>query len=302
MAQLNELGQLVDDCDVYLEMLTDDESALSELESTVSTLERVLDQMEIHTLLSGKYDTSDAIFSIQAGAGGTDAQDWVQILIRLYTRWCEDKSYNVSIIDQHDGEEAGIKSVTIKVSGDYAYGYLKHEKGVHRLVRLSPFNANNKRQTSFAMVDVVPHIEDLSDQVTIDEGDLRIDTFRASGAGGQHVNKTDSAVRITHIPTGIVVSSQSSRSQQSNKQVAMDILSSRLVQLMEEQHKDHVNDIRGEKKDIAWGNQIRSYVFHPYKLVKDLRSGEQTSQLQDVLDGDIDSFIFSVMRMGRQNS
>jgi peptide chain release factor 2 len=289
----------LDDFNTCLDLLDedpDDTDLLTEAQSLKTDLQRHIDTLELTALLSGKYDTYDCVFSIFAGAGGTDAQDWVQMLLRMYTRWFEKKGYTVTILEETMGDEAGIKSVTAVVSGDYAYGYLKAENGVHRLVRLSPFNANNKRQTSFAAVDIIPKIEHATTDIKIDTKELKIDTFRASGAGGQHVNKTDSAVRVTHLPTGIVATSQSSRSQGDNKSEAMGVLMSKLVRLMEKEHKAHVNDLRGTVTENAWGNQIRSYVFHPYKLVKDLRTTVETSNLQSVMDGDLDLFIESNLR------
>ena len=289
----------LDDFSACIDLLDedpDDTDLLSEAQSLKTDLQRHIDTLELTALLSGKYDTYDCVFSIFAGAGGTDAQDWAQMLLRMYTRWFEKKGYTVTILEETMGDEAGIKSVTAVVSGEYAYGYLKAENGVHRLVRLSPFNANNKRQTSFAAVDIIPKIEHTTTDIKIDTKELKIDTFRASGAGGQHVNKTDSAVRVTHLPTGIVATSQSSRSQGDNKAEAMGVLMSKLVRLMEKEHKAHVNDLRGTVTENAWGNQIRSYVFHPYKLVKDLRTNVETSNLQSVMDGDLDLFIESNLR------
>ena len=274
-----------------LEEEGEDASVLAELNVATNCLELTLEELEIKAHLSGKYDTFNAFFSINAGAGGTDAQDWAYMLLRMYTRWFEKRGYKADVISQTMGEEAGIKSVLIQVEGDFCYGYLKNEVGIHRLVRLSPFNANNKRQTSFASVDVVPVIEQANSDFDIDSKDLKIDTYRASGAGGQHVNKTDSAVRITHLPTGLVATSQNSRSQGANKDTAMSILKSRLAKLMDDEHKEHVEELRGTVKDIAWGHQIRSYVFHPYKLVKDLRTQVETSNLQAVMDGDLDAFV-----------
>ena len=275
-------------------MLNEDEHddvALAEFKNVLTKLVERVDQIELQSLLSGKYDATSCYFSLNAGAGGTDAQDWNEMLLRMYLRWMEKKGFKTTIIDQTDGDEAGIKSVTVHVVGEFAYGYLKNEVGIHRLVRLSPFNANNKRQTSFAACDVIPEMTQDNLTIDIDTKDLRIDTYRASGAGGQHVNKTDSAVRITHLPTGLVAQSQQSRSQTANKETAMGILKARILVLLEKQEKEKIQDLRGDVKDIAWGNQIRSYVFHPYKLVKDLRTNVETSQLQAVMDGDIDVFI-----------
>ncbi len=296
-------GVAIEELEVYVDLLNsseEDSSVVNEVIALKQQIETRINHLELTALLSGKYDAHHCIFSIFSGAGGTDAQDWAQILLRMYTRWFEKKGYKVEVLDETVGDEAGIKSVTLIVSGEYAYGYLKNENGVHRLVRLSPFNANNKRQTSFAAVDVVPKIDANQAMIDIDSKTLKIDTFRASGAGGQHVNKTDSAVRITHLPTNIVVTSQSSRSQGANKEAAMAVLKSKLIKLMEDEHKDHVNDIRGNITENAWGNQIRSYVFHPYKLVKDLRTNIETSNLESVLNGELDLFINSGLRNSKQ--
>lgn len=284
--------ELIKEDDLYRQ----DSSLNDEYRVVFETFKSKIDVLEITALLSGDYDQYDAIFSINSGAGGTDAQDWAQMLLRMYVRWFEKKGYSFEILDEMMGDEAGIKSVTIHVKGEFVFGLLKQEIGVHRLVRLSPFNANNKRQTSFASVDVIPDIKDNLGELTIDPKELKIDTFRASGAGGQHVNKTDSAVRITHLPTGLVATSQASRSQLSNKETAMGILTSRLIMLMKEKHISKIQDLRGDVISNSWGNQIRSYVLHPYKLVKDLRTNLETSNVMDVLDGDIDDFIHSKLR------
>ena len=246
-------------------------------------------------LLSGEYDKNNAIVTLHVGVGGTDANDWTEMLLRMYTRWCESKSYSVETIDLIAGDEAGIKSVTLKVTGEYAYGYLKAEKGIHRLVRISPYNANGKRQTSFASMEVIPELTKEQD-ITIRPEDLKVDTYRASGAGGQHINKTDSAVRITHIPTGIVVQCQNERSQLSNRETAMEMLKSKLVELKERAHKEKIEDLTGELKDMGWGSQIRSYVFHPYSMVKDHRTNVETSNVNGVMDGDIDMFINAFLK------
>jgi peptide chain release factor 2 len=284
--------ELIKEDDLYRQ----DSSLNDEYKAVFEIFKSKIDVLEITALLSGDYDRYDAIFSINSGAGGTDAQDWAQMLLRMYVRWFEKKGYSFEILDEMMGDEAGIKSVTIHVKGEFVFGLLKQEIGVHRLVRLSPFNANNKRQTSFASVDVIPDIKDNLGELTIDPKELKIDTFRASGAGGQHVNKTDSAVRITHLPTGLVATSQASRSQLSNKETAMGILQSRLIMLMKEKHISKIQDLRGDVISNSWGNQIRSYVLHPYKLVKDLRTNLETSNVMDVLDGDIDDFIHSKLR------
>lgn len=257
-------------------------------------LEKKLKSFEIKLLFTEKYDDKNAIVNIFAGAGGTESQDWVEMLLRIYLRFSEKMNWATEIIDENKGEEAGYKSITIEITGDHAYGYLKAEDGVHRLVRLSPFDADNARHTSFAMVNVFPEIEDV--EVEIKENDLKIDTYRASGAGGQHVNTTDSAVRITHIPTGIVVTCQNQRSQSQNKETAMKYLKSKLVKYYEEKSDEEKKKIKGEIKQAAWGNQIRSYVLHPYKMVKDLRSKYETSDTQKVLDGEILDFIESVLK------
>lgn len=273
------------------ETLEKDGDMVSEFHQLITTFNQRVTDMELTSLLSGKHDDHDAIVSLFSGAGGTDAQDWTAMLLRMYTRWFETKDFSYEVIEQTVGDEAGIKSVTMLVKGDLVYGLLKHEHGVHRLVRQSPFNANSKRQTSFAALEVVPQIDTAVSDVKIDPKDLKIDTYRASGAGGQHVNKTDSAVRITHLPTGLVSTSQASRSQISNKETALKILMSRFVVLLEKEKKQEVSELRGEQKENAWGNQIRSYVLHPYKLVKDLRSQYETSHVSGVLDGDLDAFI-----------
>lgn len=298
------LTQCCEDAQAILALIDENpqeaEALEAEAQHYIESFQTKVEALEIQALLSDKHDSYNCIFSLNSGAGGTDAQDWAQILLRLYTRWLDKKQFSYEIIDQTMGEEAGIKSVTLMVKGLFAFGLLKNEVGVHRLVRLSPFNANSKRQTSFAAVDVIPEIEQDFSDLDIDPKDLRIDTFRSSGAGGQHVNKTDSAVRITHIPTGTVAQSQHSRSQISNRETALSILKSRLLQRMILEHKDKLTELRGTVADNSWGNQIRSYVFHPYKLVKDLRSEHETSDLQGVLDGDIDTFIYKYMLHKRQ--
>lgn len=270
--------------------MEEDEAMASEIEDMFADLKASLEQMRIKTLLSGKYDKCSAILSIHAGTGGVDAMDWASMLLRMYTRWCEKKGYDIRLIDLQDDTEAGIKSATLIVEGENAYGYLKNEKGVHRLVRISPFNAAGKRQTSFAQLEVVPELEeDLS--VEIDQEDLRIDTYRSSGAGGQHVNKTDSAIRITHLPTNIVVTCQNERSQHQNKETAMRILMSKLAELKEQEHKENLKELKGDYSMNTWGSQIRSYVFQPYTMVKDHRTGAETANVGAVMDGDLDYFI-----------
>jgi peptide chain release factor 2 len=277
------------------EMAKEEDAA--ELKKELEILVRKADELEIAALLGGEYDRSNAILSINAGAGGTDAQDWAQILLRMFSRWAESKEYKVEIPEISYGEEAGLKSVTLMISGLYAYGYLKTEVGIHRLVRISPFSSEGKRHTSFAAVEVIPEItEDI--EVQINPSELRIDTYRASGPGGQHVNKTDSAVRITHIPTGIVAQSQSDRSQRANREAAMKILKARLYEMMLLQRKEKIEELRGEKKKIEWGNQIRSYVFQPYTMVKDHRTGVEIGNVQKVIDGDMDEFMEAALRKG----
>ena len=273
----------------------DDADARQEVGQGLIELDASVAQLELESLLSGEYDNHNAILSIHPGAGGTESQDWAEMLLRMYLRWAEKRGYRTEILDRLDGEEAGIKSATILVEGDLAYGYLKAEKGVHRLVRISPFDASGRRHTSFASVDVLPEVED-DVTVELDPNDLRIDTYRASGAGGQHVNKTDSAVRITHIPTGIVVQCQSERSQHANREAAMKILRAKLAErkMLEQQQK--LQELRGEQHEIAWGNQIRSYVFCPYTMVKDHRTEYETGNVDSVMDGDIDPFIEAYLR------
>ncbi len=272
----------------------EDESIISEVSSGIQTLKEKLDKLKLETLLTGQYDKNNAILTLHAGAGGTEAQDWVQMLLRMYTRWAETKGYEVKILDFLDGEEAGIKSVTIHVIGENAYGYLRSEKGVHRLVRISPFDASGRRHTSFASLDVMPELDD-DVEVDINPEDLRLDTYRASGAGGQHINKTESAVRITHIPTGVVVACQTERSQFQNKDTAMKMLKSKLLELKEREQKEKIEDLKGIQMDIAWGSQIRSYVFCPYTLVKDHRTNFEIGDVNSVMDGEIDGFINSFL-------
>ncbi|MBA94664.1 MAG: peptide chain release factor 2 [Rickettsiales bacterium] len=281
--------------------LASDSELQTDYEKNIKIFVNQVADLENKSLLSGPYDTYNAYINFNAGAGGTDAQDWTEMLLRMYLRWCEKRQFKVDVLDKTSGDEAGIKSATCLVSGDLVYGYLKYEQGIHRLVRQSPFNANSKRQTSFAGIEVIPQIDTTVSTVTIDPKDLKVDTYRASGAGGQHVNKTDSAVRITHIPTGVVATSQASRSQASNKETALALLKSRLLIIMQEEKKQEVSQLKGEQKENAWGNQIRSYVLHPYKLVKDLRSNYETSDVQGVLDGDLDKFVESLLRIKKED-
>ena len=273
-----------------------EESLEEELKDSIKNLQKEIDKLEINTLLSGKYDKNNAILTIHPGAGGTESCDWAQMLYRMYTRWALDNGYEVKELDYLDGEEAGLKSVTFLVKGSYAYGYLKGEMGVHRLVRISPFDSGGRRHTSFASLEVLPEIsEDI--EININPDDLRIDTYRASGAGGQHVNKTSSAVRITHIPTNIVVSCQSERSQIQNRDTAMKMLKSKLLNLKEKEHKDKIEDLKGNQMDIAWGSQIRSYVFCPYTMVKDHRTNYEVGNIQGVMDGDLNDFMDAYLKM-----
>ncbi len=302
MKELKNLNDTVEECNglfrQYDDILTliemgyedDDPSMAVEIRQELDDFTAKFEELRVGTLLSGEYDRNNAILKLNAGAGGTESCDWCSMLYRMYTRWAERKGFALEVLDFLDGDEAGIKSVTFQVNGINAYGYLKSEKGVHRLVRISPFNAQGKRQTSFVSLDVMPDIEEDVD-VEIDEKDLRIDTYRSSGAGGQHINKTSSAIRITHIPTGTVVQCQNERSQFQNRDKAMQMLRAKLYLLKQEANVEKLSDIRGEVKDIAWGNQIRSYVLQPYKLVKDLRTEVETGNADAVLDGSLDPFI-----------
>lgn len=293
--RFNSLETSLDDIQVLSELLEDnDEDTAKEIISEVKRVEKEIEGFRIEILLSGEYDRNNTILTLHTGVGGSDANDWTSMLLRMYTRWCEKKGYSIETLDYLPGDEAGVKSVTLRVKGEFAYGYLKAEKGIHRLVRISPFNANGKRQTSFASVEVLPELTADQD-IEINPVDLRIDTYRAGGAGGQHVNKTESAVRITHIPTGIVVQCQNERSQFSNRDTAMAMLKSKLIELKERAHKEKIEDLTGELKDMGWGSQIRSYVFHPYSMVKDHRTGVETSNVNGVMDGEIDNFIASYL-------
>lgn len=275
---------------VSLAIEEDDESVLGEVKEGTHELSGELENMKLETLLSGKYDNNNAILTLHAGAGGTEAQDWCEMLYRMYTRWAERRGFKTETLDYLDGEEAGIKSVTFQIEGLNAYGYAKCEKGVHRLVRISPFDSSGRRHTSFASLDVMPAIED-DIEIDIRPEDLKVDTYRASGAGGQHINKTESAIRITHLPTGLVVTCQNERSQHKNRDIAMKMLKSKLVEIAEREQKEKIEDLKGVQMEIGWGSQIRSYVFHPYSMVKDHRTGYETGNTGAVMDGDIDGFI-----------
>ena len=294
-----ELKGAADDADTLMELAEeeDDESLMDEINESIDKVSKMASEFRLAALLKGDYDANSAILSLHAGAGGTEAQDWVSMLYRMYTRWAERKGYSVKVIDYLDGEEAGIKSVTFEVDGMNAYGYLRAEKGVHRLVRISPFDSSARRHTSFASLDVMPRLEDDDSAIEIPPEDIKMDVFRSSGAGGQHVNKTSSAVRLTHIPTGIVVSCQNERSQVQNRETCMSMLKSKLIEKRESEKLEQIQSIKGEMKRIEWGSQIRSYVFQPYTMVKDHRTGAETGNITAVMDGDLDTFINAYLIM-----
>jgi len=293
----DKLMRRAEDLETLIEMADEEneESLLDEIAAESEGLNAAVEALQLETLLKGPYDSSNAVLSLHAGAGGTEAQDWVSLLYRMYTRYCEQQGYSVKVIDLLDGEEAGIKSVTFEVDGDNAYGYLKAEKGVHRLVRISPFDSSGRRHTSFASLDVTPIFDDDSNDLDINPDDLRIDTYRSGGAGGQNVNKVSSAIRITHLPTGIVVQCQNERSQFQNKEMAMRILRGKLLELQERERMEQMAEIKGEMKRIEWGSQIRSYVFQPYTLVKDHRTGVENGNIQSVMDGALEPFIHAYL-------
>ena len=307
---LQRTKQLKDKVEKYEKLVTDwedalvlcdlaneenDESMLGEVKAAVEAVEAETEKMTLETLLSGNYDKNNAIITLHAGAGGTEAQDWCEMLLRMYQMYAQKSGYSVSTLDMLPGDDAGVKSATIMISGLNAYGYLKAEKGVHRLVRISPFDSSGRRHTSFASIEVMPEITD-DVEINIRTEDIKVDTYRASGAGGQHINKTDSAVRITHIPTGVVVACQTQRSQHQNREYAMRMLKSKLAEIAEQQQKEKIEDIKGVQKEIAWGSQIRSYVFHPYNLVKDHRTGFEAGNIQAVMDGGLEGFINAYLK------
>jgi peptide chain release factor 2 len=299
LEEFRKLEAEMEDLDGLVELAAEDESIADELDGQLTAMEQRLSELELERLFSGRYDQGDALVTVNAGAGGTDAQDWAEMVLRMEMRWAEGRGFKVELLEASPGEEAGIKSATFRVAGENAYGLYSAEKGVHRLVRLSPFDSANRRQTSFAGVEVAPVIEDV-EEVAIDADDLQVDTYRASGAGGQHVNKTDSAVRITHRPSGIVVQCQNERSQTQNRETAMKMLRSKLVELREREHAEELAREKGEAQDVNFGSQIRSYVLHPYTMVKDHRTNFEVGNAQGVLDGDLDGFVRAeLLRRGR---
>jgi len=309
LASFDQLTESLGDARALLEMLAEakaigesDDSLFAELGQELSELDRSVGRLELQSLFQGEYDEDDAVAELHAGAGGTDAQDWCEMMLRMYSRWAERRGFVVEVDETTEGQEAGLLSATVIIKGRFAYGLLSAERGVHRLVRMSPFDSQHRRQTSFASLEVTPFLEDLSDEVEVDEKELRIDTYRASGAGGQHINKTDSAVRLTHLPTGIVVSCQNERSQHQNKARAMQILTAKLAERARAERQAEMNALSGDQNDNAWGSQIRSYVMAPYQLVKDLRTNVETGNVDAVLDGDLDSFMEAELRRRREQA
>jgi peptide chain release factor 2 len=297
LERYKKLNSRYEDLGALIEMAEEeqDDSLVSEIRDETASLEQAISAMRLEQMLKGPYDSSNAVLSLHAGAGGTEAQDWTEMLYRMYTRYCESRGWTVRELDMLDGDDAGVKSVTFEVDGENAYGYLKAEKGVHRLVRISPFDSSGRRHTSFSSLDVTPIFDDDTGNIKIDPDDLRVDTFRSSGAGGQHVNKTSSAIRITHLPTGIVVQCQNERSQLQNKETAMRMLRGKLLELQEREREEQMSQIKGEMKKIEWGSQIRSYVFQPYTLVKDHRTGAENGNIQAVMDGELEPFIHAYL-------
>ena len=292
LERFEKLRQSYEDAETLLQMLEEenDPELLGEGEEAVAQVEKLVEELQLITMLSGEYDHNNAILTFHAGTGGTEAQDWAQMLFRMYTHWADSKGFKWKILDYIDGEDAGLKSADLLIEGENAFGYLKSEMGVHRLVRVSPFDSSGRRHTSFAAIEVMPEMSDDMD-IEINPDDLKVDTYRSGGAGGQHVNKTESAIRITHIPSGVIVACQNERSQHQNREVAMRMLKSKLLEIKEREHLDKIEDIKGEQKKIEWGSQIRSYVFMPYTLVKDHRTGCENGNIQAVMDGDLDPFI-----------
>lgn len=293
--RFDDLVNDLEEADLMLEMSEEEPGYLKEAGKLLSDIHKRVEELRLETLLAGDYDHLNAILTIHAGSGGLDAQDWAEMLFRMYCKWCDKAEYGYKILDLIRDTEAGIKTVTLSITGENAYGFLKSEKGVHRIVRISPFDSSGKRHTSFASVDIMPELDD-SIEIDINPADLKLDTFRASGAGGQHVNTTDSAVRITHMPTGVVVSCQNERSQLSNKNTAMKMLMAKLIELKEQEQKEKIEDLSGDYSQITWGSQIRSYVFHPYNMVKDHRTNEEVGNVQSVMDGSIDVFINAYLK------
>lgn len=297
LAEFDDLVEEVEELEILLELAKeeDNQEVVNEVNNRVAKLEDKLEKLEIKIRLDGEYDNEAALLAINPGAGGTESQDWAEMLLRMYKRWADKNNYQVEVLELMAGEEAGIKSVTLRIKGDYAYGYLKGEKGVHRLVRISPFDSSGRRHTSFASVDVMPDFDD-EIELELDDNDLKIETYRASGSGGQHVNTTDSAVRITHLPTGIVAQCQNERSQHKNKRGAMKILQAKIFEFLQEKQAEEIEEIRGEHKEIAWGSQIRSYVFHPYQMVKDHRTNLELSRVEEVMDGKLEQLIEAYLK------